>query len=842
MINIGVSPRRLMCKKTFSLIVFILAAGDVRADPTDQILVDFEELYSGSGASSAQANRVDQLGGKIGVALRLHRVMTDNKQVLILPKKMPLDVVRQITDRIARLPGIKSAEPDPVFFPAKSPNDVLYSSQWNYSNPIGGANLPMAWDITTGNSRGNLAVIDTGILPHTDLASRFLTGYDFVTSVVKANDGNARDSDPSDPGNWVSYNDTSSASFSGCPVVDSDWHGTHVSGIAAGATNNSVGVAGTSWGSKIVPVRVLGKCGGSMSDIIDGTRWAFGLPVAGVPANANPVRILNLSLGGRGPCSSSLQATIDDVVKRGGVLVVAAGNDATDAGNTQPANCKRVITVAATNTIGGLAATYSNFGASISLSAPGGEGVASGAILSTGDLGIRGPLLDNAYVRQSGTSMATPMVSGTASLMLSVNDRLIAPQVSNILRQTARSFPNGTGSDCTTTKCGSGILNASSAVRGAYSSISAGFDHSVGLKADGTVWAWGDDSGGQASWTCFTPAMSLRCLTPTPVITSASGVFGDVKAIAAGAAFSLALKNDGTVWAWGYDSNGQIGTFLDGNNVTPIQVPGISGVRAIGASASTSFALKSDGTVWAWGSGEFGNLGDGIPYSWENRFPVPKKIPGLSGIVAIHVGDSHSFAIDKNGVVYAWGRNTYGAFGNGTTFDISGPTIIPALQDSIMLQAGYNFSLALKVDGSVWAWGLNTKGQLGLGTVSTSAALSPVRIPGLSGVNTISAGKDHAMAVLADGTVYAWGNNYRGKLGDGTTVAVQASPVKVKNLDKAIHIDAGEYHSLTIQGTGGVGGWGDNDFGPIGNGTYNNTYLVMQRSLGSGGTGYLSLF
>ena len=171
---------------------------------------------------------------------------------------------------------------------------------------------------------------------------------------------------------WITAAESSSGYFAGCQVHNSSWHGTHTAGTIGAASNNGVGVAGVNWNSKILPVRVLGKCGGYTSDIADGMRWAAGLSVSGVPANANPAKVLNLSLGGYGACDATYQNAVNAIVAAGTTIVVSAGNSNADAVNYRPGNCTGVITVAATNRDGGRA-YYSNYGSTVEISAPGGE-------------------------------------------------------------------------------------------------------------------------------------------------------------------------------------------------------------------------------------------------------------------------------------------------------------------------------------------------------------------------------------------------------------------------------------------------------------------------------------
>lgn len=439
-------------------------------DYTDQLIVKYHNPYFARAAAAGNNNAgmminewVNALSSRAGIALMHFRFMSGDGHVLKLPQTMTLAEATTVARRLAADPDVQYAEPDRRMYPMATPNDPLYESQWHYKAPadeIGGVNLPAAWDITTGSGSIVVAVIDTGIrLDHTDLVERTVPGYDFITDVPMANDGNGRDSDPSDPGDWVAANECGA----GKPASNSSWHGTHVAGTIGASTNNGVGVAGINWASKILPVRVLGKCGGYTSDIAEGMRWAAGIAVSGVPANANPAKVLNLSLGGDGACDSTWQNAINTVTAAGATVVVAAGNDSIDASNFSPANCTGVITVAATDRTGGRA-SYSNYGAIVKIAAPGGRTTTTtNGVLSTLNTGTTIPKADS-YQYYQGTSMATPHVSGIASLLLSINPTLTPAQVLTAIQSTARTFPTGTVRDCTTSTCGSGIIDAAAAV------------------------------------------------------------------------------------------------------------------------------------------------------------------------------------------------------------------------------------------------------------------------------------------------------------------------------------------------------------------------------------------
>jgi serine protease len=435
---------------------------------TDQIIIKYKATANMRGVHAAASPvRMSQLSAVAGVPLTYVREMSGNAYVLGLPAKLPISQVQTISDQLMTVDDVAYAEPDRILQHTLTPNDPQYINQWHYHDTWG-INAPGAWDITTGSTNIVVAVIDTGITNHADLAGRTVAGYDFISDAQVANDGDARDSSPSDPGDWITSAESSSGYFQGCPVTNSSWHGSHVAGTIGASSNNDVGVTGINWVSKILPVRVLGKCGGYNSDIIDGMRWAAGLSVSGVPANANPAKVINMSLGGSGSCSSAQQTAINEIVAAGTVIVVAAGNSNSDASNFNPANCNNVITVAATNR-NGYRASYSNYGSVVEISAPGGETspTASNGVLSTLNTGTQGPLAD-AYVYYQGTSMATPHVTGVASLVLSVKPSLTPAQVLQVLQSTARAFP--VGGTCNTSNCGAGIVNAAAAVSAVSSS------------------------------------------------------------------------------------------------------------------------------------------------------------------------------------------------------------------------------------------------------------------------------------------------------------------------------------------------------------------------------------
>ncbi|MBK8900358.1 MAG: S8 family serine peptidase [Anaerolineaceae bacterium] len=440
--------------------------------PISQMIVQFAEEATGNKMAEAVLDgRIQQLSAATETDLQYMRAMSGDAHVLKLAAALPVAEAEVLAAELSRQPGVAYAEPDyirqaigdtpiHVAAPLLTPNDPQYGNQWHYNYVPGtseGLNLPSAWNITTGLSTVVVAVIDTGILPHTDLAGRTVAGYDFIADISTANDGNGRDNNPADPGDWVSVGECGATQFDA-----SSWHGTHVAGTIGAASNNGVGVAGVNWNAKILPVRVLGKCGGYTSDIVDGMRWAAGLSVTGVPANANPADVINMSLGGLGACSISEQDAVNAIVAAGTAVVVAAGNSSDDASGYSPASCSGVITVASNNRQGNRA-WYSNYGSTVEVTAPGGDTtILSNGVLSTLDGGTMGPLNDNSFAYSQGTSMAAPHVAGVASLVLGQNPGMTPGELLTHLQVTARPFPSG--STCNTSICGSGIVDAYNAL------------------------------------------------------------------------------------------------------------------------------------------------------------------------------------------------------------------------------------------------------------------------------------------------------------------------------------------------------------------------------------------
>lgn len=409
-----------------------------------------------------------------------------------------------------REPALQAAWPQP--------DDPLFtglSGQW-WLQPASGSNanaiearlrgvpgLQRAWARGTGSAATVIAVLDTGLTAHPDLnGARILPGFDMVsdwdsaTGRGYANDGDGRDADPTDPGDWVSAADKAADAgrYGGCSETSSTWHGTVVAGMVAAESGNAYGGAGADWAARILPVRVAGKCGASVRDIVDGMRWAAGLavcqrytdtldPTAGcqqwAPVNPNPARVVNISFGGAQACGAEYQAAVDELWALGVVVVAAAGND--HAAPSRPANCQQAIGVVALNR-DGFKANYSNFGAGLSIATVGGDdsGGRWGSLLA--DSGLLALTNDGAqsrgsaaHARHYGTSFAAPVVSAAVGLMLAADPALSAAEIATGLAQSARphlgssvmpvcSSTNPGRCICTSATCGAGILDADQAV------------------------------------------------------------------------------------------------------------------------------------------------------------------------------------------------------------------------------------------------------------------------------------------------------------------------------------------------------------------------------------------
>ncbi|MFM8980473.1 MAG: S8 family serine peptidase, partial [Planctomycetia bacterium] len=411
-----------------------------------EVLVGWQDAASGEAAAGAGA-----LAGRAGKLREAAGPSAQHLEVQV-PDGLDAEAAARSTlarvDAMAGLPGVRYAEPNRIRQRLAEPSDPLYNLQWHY--PL--MRLPEAWDITTGSASVVVAVIDTGRKDHPDLAGNQSGGYDFISDVATAADGNGRDSDPTDAGD----------AEGGYP---SSWHGTHVAGTIGARASNGIGGAGVCWNVTIMHLRVLGKGGGTDADIAAAIRYAAGLSNAAGVVPATPARIINMSLGGPGT-SQTMQDAVTAARAAGVTVFAAAGNEATSAFSV-PAGLTGVIGVSAVDAAG-VVTSYSNYGPSVDLACPGGD---SGAD-KNGDGqpdGVLSTLYDQStppkpiYEFYDGTSMACPHAAGVAALMLSVNSTLTPAQVETLMTSTAEDRGTPGRDD----RYGHGLVNAAAAVRAA---------------------------------------------------------------------------------------------------------------------------------------------------------------------------------------------------------------------------------------------------------------------------------------------------------------------------------------------------------------------------------------
>ena len=543
---------------------------------------------SGATARETMGRRASALGARIGRPMEAGLAIGERTQVM---RATGMDAAA-LARRLAADPDVEFAEPNGRKRIQTAPNDPLYaatapgvrpngpdSGQWYLRAPtpavVSAIDIETAWLRTQGSAGVVVAVLDTGVrFDHPDLGraatgGRLLPGYDFVSNTTVSNDGDGRDADPSDPGDWVSSAEAGRTPFTGCSASNSSWHGTRTASLVGAATNNALGMAGTAPGVSVLPVRVLGKCFGTDGDIQAGMLWAAGIAVPGVPDNPNPARVLNMSLGASGACTASYQNVVDQILARGTVIVAAAGNSAGGPVGT-PGNCRGVIAVLALRHAGSKVG-FSDLGAEITIAAPGGNCINTSPgtpcvypILAASNTGTTVPVAADAFWTNSfrisvGTSFSSPLVAGTVGLMVSSQPLLTPAQISIALQATARPFPT-TGADngpddptpvlqcmapstnvqqfpqlqcyCNTTYCGAGMLDAGAAVA-AVSGPVARIDVTTAVPVAGTAiqlsgsgsvaasgrsvvaWSWTlVDGGGIAS--AFGSATNAATATITP--------------------------------------------------------------------------------------------------------------------------------------------------------------------------------------------------------------------------------------------------------------------------------------------------------------------------------------
>ena len=468
------SPKRSECRVSrpaifVAAVVLLIATTAVTPTHADSTTSRLIVKFANSTLKSAPEpkSRVAKLAASLGVSLKHVRTTAIAADVVALDTPVGMREAERLAQIVARDPAVDYAEPDRFVKPSLVPNDPSAIYQTYLNGDPASINAYGAWDVTTGSPNTVVAVVDTGYTDHAGLAGRFLPGYDFVSDLFISGDGDTRDPDAHDPGDWVTAaNVMAGPAGLDCSVRNSTWHGTAVAGVIAANSNDGAWTAGIDWAAKVLPVRVLGKCGGWDSDIIDGLAWAGGLTVPGVPPNPHPAQVINMSLGDydKHACPSSYQTVIDAVFAHGvtRAIVASAGNQSDNVANYTPANCAGVISVGTIDPMGSKV-QYSNYGA-VSLSAPSGITV----LLNSG---TQGPVSD-VIGTYDGTSFSAAIVSGVASLVLAVAPSVSANQLRSILTSSATPFP--AGSNCASFGCGAGMVNAAAAVNAALASASPG--------------------------------------------------------------------------------------------------------------------------------------------------------------------------------------------------------------------------------------------------------------------------------------------------------------------------------------------------------------------------------
>ena len=549
---IGASILRAVCVAAMALsthaqVASAQAANDASARVITKYKASSAVLKAAVPAAQKPAEQAKAMSARTGLALRAGPPLGERSHVLVADGMTS----EALAARLSLEADVEYAVPDQRRHPLAAPDDPLYATgpriaaasggpavgQWYLRAPAGDVrsslDVETAWSVTTGDPGVVVAVIDTGVrFDHPDLlpvqgSGNLLPGYDMISSVAVANDGSGRDADASDPGDWITLAEIQQRGgpFYQCDTNahDSSWHGTQTSGLIGALTNNGIGIASVGRTVRVLPVRALGKCGGFDSDIIAAMRWGAGLAVPGVPVNVNPARVLNLSLGGEGACSSAYRDAVAEINAVGAVVVAAAGNSTGHAVGT-PANCPGVIAVAGLRHVG-TKVGFSDLGPEISISAPAGNCVNTTAgtpclypILTTSNAGATTPVSDSgggsiytdSFDLSLGTSFSAPLVSGTIALMLSAQPSLTPTAIEALLRTTARPFPAATAPvpqcvapqpvaatqvdqlecGCTTATCGAGMLDAGAAVLAAK----------AGAPANYTGLFWNAPAGSESGW------------------------------------------------------------------------------------------------------------------------------------------------------------------------------------------------------------------------------------------------------------------------------------------------------------------------------------------------------
>jgi alpha-tubulin suppressor-like RCC1 family protein len=363
------------------------------------------------------------------------------------------------------------------------------------------------------------------------------------------------------------------------------------------------------------------------------------------------------------------------------------------------------------------------------------------------------------------------------------------------------------------------------------------------LKSDGTVWTWGANFGGKLG---IGNSVTNRMLVPVEVHGAGEvDYLHSVLAIMGGEVHNLALKSDGTVWAWGSNFQGGLGDGTTNDSALPIQsglntVPPLTNVTKLGGRTYFNLAVKTDGTIWAWGMGTAGQMGNGAATNCNSPVQVLNSQPGgaINSPKQVSCGYTYGVVLLTNGAVWTWGTGVHGELGNDTTGSSFTPVQVAGLSNVTAISSGWKHTLALKNDGTVWAWGFNSHGELGDGTANNQS--NAVQVLNVSNIVAVSGGDYNSIALRSDGTVWKWGVNDVGELGFGTNdntapgvandFVVHAFPAQVaqdrfgNGFSNVVLVANRDYHNIAVKADGSVWMWGANDQGQCGDGTTNDLY------------------
>ena len=455
-------------------------------DPVARVIVKFKDDGNVLRRASS-VERTQSLSKRLGHDMQHVHDIAAGHQVMTAKGLTSTQLVQQLSS----LSEVEFAEPDHRRKINALPNDPLFSSQWYLQNTEASAsNFTNAWNLGTGSHGTVVAVLDTGMTDHPDLQNKLVPGYNFISDPVLAMNTVGRTSNPADPGDYIDAsvrNDPAFVKLCGAADLATDtsssWHGTKVASLIAAQTQNAIGMAGAGWGLRILPIRVLGKCGGYDSDIQAAMLWAAGIAVPGVPLNPYPASVINLSLGSTGTCSQSYASVLSQLSSKV-VVVAAAGNESGPVDT--PANCTGILGVAGLRQQGDKVG-YSSYGKEVGLSAPAGNCVNTGAnqaclfpmnaATNAGAKGPTSPTYTDGFNYSVGTSFSSPLVAAAAGLMMDLNPALSPSETVARLKVSVKPFVQVTGRDvcsasnsnnpcnCNSSICGSGMLDAAAAMR-----------------------------------------------------------------------------------------------------------------------------------------------------------------------------------------------------------------------------------------------------------------------------------------------------------------------------------------------------------------------------------------